>query len=155
MDDRPTALRTKLYRCLEIAMRSKDLECHVNSIIPHLAHCIGDGNWYSVTVDIWCDYFISKNGDKIVSDGVYPLTVVADRYSGAYSGGKWTAWNLYPWDVPGGIFGDDCGCSEVNDDRFDYNLMPVQLPDSLVERIKADAVKEYLESQRGEFSGEF
>lgn len=37
----------------------------------------------------------------------------------------------------------------VNDDRFDYNLMPVRLPDSLVERIKADAIKEYLEG-RGE-----
>lgn len=35
----------------------------------------------------------------------------------------------------------------VNDDRFDYNFMPVRLPDSLVERIKADAIKEYLEGQ--------
>jgi hypothetical protein len=50
---------------------------------------------------------------------VYPLTVVYDRYSGAYSGGKWTAWNLYPWEVPGGIYGDDCGCSDFWSWDFD------------------------------------
>lgn len=110
MDDKSTVLRTKLYRCLEIAMRNKDLECHVNNIVPYLSHCIEDGRWYSATVDVWCSYFISKNGDKAAFDGVYPLTVVADRYSGTYSGGKWTAWNLYPWEVPDGTFGDDCGC---------------------------------------------
>lgn len=39
----------------------------------------------------------------------------------------------------------DC---EVGDDRFDFKSMLIRLPDSLVERIKEEAVKEYLESQK-------
>ncbi len=42
---------------------------------------------------------------------VYPLTIVCDRYTGCYSGGEFTAWNLYPDDIPEGIYGDDVGCS--------------------------------------------
>lgn len=37
----------------------------------------------------------------------------------------------------------DC---KAEDDRFAYNSMLIQLPDSLVERIKAEAVQEYLEN---------
>ena len=41
----------------------------------------------------------------------YPLTIVRDRYTGCYSGGKFTAWNLYPEDIPEEIYADDVGCS--------------------------------------------
>lgn len=47
-----------------------------------------------------------------VDYGIYPLTVVADRYNGCYSGGKWTAWNMYPDNLPYGPFGDDTSCLE-------------------------------------------
>lgn len=30
----------------------------------------------------------------------YPLTIIADRYGGAYSGGKYLAWALDHWNVP-------------------------------------------------------
>lgn len=43
---------------------------------------------------------------------IYPLTVVCDRYTGTYSGGAYTAWNLDPWDVPREIEGDDGTCRE-------------------------------------------
>lgn len=33
----------------------------------------------------------------------------------------------------------------TSDDRFDYNLMPIRLPDSLVDRIRNEAVQEYME----------
>lgn len=42
---------------------------------------------------------------------LYPLTIIRDRYTGVYSGGEFTAWNLYPEDVPEGIDADDVGCS--------------------------------------------
>jgi hypothetical protein len=44
---------------------------------------------------------------------IYPCTILLDRYSGAYSGGKWTAFNLSPEDVPGGIDQDDLTCAST------------------------------------------
>lgn len=38
--------------------------------------------------------------------------------------------------------------TSVDDETFDYNSMYIQLPDTLVERIKADGVKEYLETHK-------
>ncbi len=43
---------------------------------------------------------------------IYPLTVVSDRYGGTYSGGDFTAWNMYPDEVPYEISSDDCTCLE-------------------------------------------
>lgn len=48
---------------------------------------------------------------------MYPLTIVADRYNGVYSGGRYTAWSSEPWGVPEEIFGDDIECF----DFFRYN----------------------------------
>lgn len=42
---------------------------------------------------------------------IYPLTVVKDRYTGVYSGGKYTAWNLDFYEVPEDIAADDVTCS--------------------------------------------
>lgn len=39
---------------------------------------------------------------EFVEDEIYPLTITADRYTGAYSGGAFIAWNLEPWLVPEG-----------------------------------------------------
>lgn len=47
-----------------------------------------------------------------IQDSIYPLTVVADRYSGVYSGGAFTAWNKYNDELPSAIFGDDISCME-------------------------------------------
>lgn len=47
---------------------------------------------------------------EFMEDSIYPLTIVSDRYSGAYSGGEYTAWNLLAEDVPEGIEADDVGC---------------------------------------------
>jgi hypothetical protein len=41
---------------------------------------------------------------------VYPLTVIADRYTGVYSGGLFTAWNLDADEVPEAVFADDVSC---------------------------------------------
>lgn len=40
----------------------------------------------------------------------YPLTILLDRYSGCYSGGRWTAWNLPHEAVPGDVDDDDVTC---------------------------------------------
>lgn len=41
---------------------------------------------------------------------VYPVTIVMDRYDGAYSGARWTAWNLY--EPPHGCLDGDVECAE-------------------------------------------
>lgn len=41
---------------------------------------------------------------------MYPVTLVSDRYCGAYSNALWTAWNMQPSAVPWEIFDGDCEC---------------------------------------------
>ena len=48
--------------------------------------------------------------EQLITDSIYPLTIVADRYNGAYSGGKYTAWNLDTDRVPTEIAGEDVEC---------------------------------------------
>lgn len=49
---------------------------------------------------------------ETIFDVIYPLTIVMDRYSGVYSGGLFTAWNLEPCDVPIDILSDDVTCMD-------------------------------------------
>ena len=41
-------------------------------------------------------------GSDFKNLNLYPLTIVCDRYTGCYSGGKFTEWNFYA---------DDVGCA--------------------------------------------
>lgn len=50
---------------------------------------------------------------KDVYKNLYPLTIVMDRYNGVYSGGRFTAWNLDPDEVPEEICGDDGSALEI------------------------------------------
>lgn len=51
------------------------------------------------------------NGNVQRKKEIYPLTVTSDRYGGAYSGGKYIAWNLRVYDVPIDPFLDDVTCA--------------------------------------------
>lgn len=44
-------------------------------------------------------------------DTVYPLTIKADRYSGVYSGGEYTAWPCNEAEIPDEVFADDVSCA--------------------------------------------
>jgi hypothetical protein len=46
----------------------------------------------------------------IMENEIYPLTIVRDRYTGSYSGGKYTAWNLDAEEIPTDINADDVSC---------------------------------------------
>ena len=52
------------------------------------------------------------NVKPFIEDEIYPLTIVSDRYSGTYSGGDYTAWNLFYNDLPSEIDSDDVSCYE-------------------------------------------
>lgn len=43
-------------------------------------------------------------------DDIYPLVIIEDRYTGVYSNGKYTAWNMYFEDIPREIDEDDVTC---------------------------------------------
>lgn len=47
---------------------------------------------------------------------LYPTTIVADRYTGTYSGGEWLAFPLNFWDIPEEIGADDVTCMLFWDD---------------------------------------
>ena len=50
--------------------------------------------------------------DETMADKIYPLTVIADRYDGVYSGGRFLAFNRRFYDIPEAIASDDVSCSE-------------------------------------------
>ena len=52
---------------------------------------------------------------------VYPLTILRDRYGGAYSGGAYLAWNRHPDELPSGFDADDLDCL----DFWATNVIPV------------------------------
>lgn len=52
-----------------------------------------------------------EDADEFDKIDIYPLTIVADRYNGTYSGGKFTAWNKDVYDIPESIDSDDLSCS--------------------------------------------
>ena len=47
---------------------------------------------------------------KVNNKDIYPLTIIRDRYNGAYSKGKYLAFNLDYYDIPREIDGDDVEC---------------------------------------------
>ena len=55
-----------------------------------------------------------------MSKEIYPLTIILDRYDGAYSGGKYLAFNEDYVDIPPSINGTDTQCKEFWDTHKDY-----------------------------------
>jgi len=84
---------------------------------------------------------INNNGnttDKELPD-IYPLTIVRDRYNGTYSGGYFTAWNLYPWGIPEEVFGDDNSCwsyFRTTRDIYGCGATPDEAIANLAKRLK-------------------
>ena len=67
-------------------------------------------NYHKLDCTKYADYSIVQHGQQfpcktMKEKDIYPLTIVADRYAGAYSGGLCLAFNLYPHEVPSAIFG--------------------------------------------------
>lgn len=62
------------------------------------------------------------------SNKIYPLTIVADRYGGSYSGALFTAWNLNYDELPDEINDCDLGCglfwTRANRDEIGFGNDP-------------------------------
>jgi hypothetical protein len=79
-------------------------------------------------------------------EDIYPLTIVSDRYSGAYSGGQYLAFNLYPDNVPRSVGGEDMEEGLFWDDGGEHEKYiigkgetPNAAADDLAKKLKAAA----------------
>lgn len=75
-------------------------------------------------------------------DNLYPLTIVMDRYSGTYSGGEYTAWNMEPVYVPIEIYEGDVECADffqnkTNDEKIIFGVgnTPNEAIDDLIVKL--------------------
>lgn len=64
MEKRVPELKEKLYRCLKVAINDEKLECQVGHIVLELAEVMKNPDYHSTTLEVWCDYFLSKNEEK-------------------------------------------------------------------------------------------
>lgn len=66
---------------------------------------------------------------------IFPLTITQDRYGGCYSGGKYTAWNKEPCEIPLEIFEGDIDCC-----KFWFNNKEIvgigDTPDLAIQNLK-------------------
>ena len=54
---------------------------------------------------------------------IYPLTIIADRYTGSYSGGAFTAWNCEYYEIPLDAASSDGLCGEFWETAHDKYLI--------------------------------
>lgn len=67
---------------------------------------------------------------------IYPLTIVADRYGGVYSGGKYTAWYCDADEVPKDIFQSDVLCDECWTKLYEQSPMPFGVGETIDEAVR-------------------
>ena len=71
----------------------------------------------------------------------FPLTLIADRYSGTYSGAQFTAWPLYARDIPHGAVANDVTCADfwADEEHLKYPIgkgkTPQEAYDNLIELV--------------------
>ena len=71
---------------------------------------------------------------------IYPLTIILDRYCGAYSGGCFTAWNMDYYEIPTEPEEDDVSCMmfwSTTDIVVGRGKMPQEAVDDLTRRLEA------------------
>ncbi len=86
----------------------------------------------------------------IMENKIYPLTIVRDRYTGTYSGGKYTAWNVELEEIPTEIADNDVPCRNFWYEQEDNPTYIVGKGDTVSEAL-ADL---YIQlKQRGELFG--
>lgn len=71
---------------------------------------ISKKEWKKELTEVTAELAQVNVSNGFVEDEIYPLIIVSDRYTGTYSGGQYTAWNLSADELPDGIDGDDVEC---------------------------------------------
>ena len=79
----------------------------------------------------------------------YPTTIVYDRHSGEYSGGKWTCWPVLPYEVPVDVYGDSIS-NMFCWGKFDKSIVGIgDTPQDAMEDLR-NKLKLYLEKAQKE-----
>ena len=77
---------------------------------------------------------------------IYPLTIVADRYGGSYSGALFTAWNLQYDQLPNEISDCDLGCgifwTKADRSEIGFGNNPNEAYQNLLEKLQVKKLKE-------------
>jgi len=83
--------------------------------------------------------------ENLSKGGIFPVTIVMDRYGGGYSGGEWLAIQCNCDDVP-----DEIGGGDPDEESFwrehDDTKLPIgkgETPDKAYEDLKVKAKKYY------------
>ena len=76
-----------------------------------------------------------------IEDSIYPLIIIRDRYTGVYSGGKYTAWNVELEEIPTEIEDSDVPCRNFWYEQEDNPTYIVGKGDTVKEALTSLYVK--------------
>ena len=134
-------------------MKDKDVGCsgcpdRVGCSDAFMEHSWKCGAFDRTNSDVWkqpllVDAKAEMAFDDMIGGHIYPLTVVRDRYTGSYSGGRFTAWNVDVEDVPEDINEDDVTCYEFwwGDESKKYAIGKGRTPNEAIKDL-AKVLKE-------------
>lgn len=74
----------------------------------HCLNCAENGSYKCTKCD--GEMYYKADAAQTDCEDIYPLVIIKDRYTGVYSNGKYTAWNMYFEDIPREIDEDDVTC---------------------------------------------
>lgn len=90
-----------------------------------------------------CSYIFRRMLPRIILnefEPIYPLTIICDRYGGAYSGGSYTAFNLDFYEIPEEANGSDVECmafwDEANKDNIGFGATPQEAYEDLENKLQ-------------------
>jgi len=88
--------------------RSKNLFAEADTPQTELtAKCLNCRNAKACKENHWDGCIYEPQTD---CEDIYPLVIIKDRYTGTYSNGEYTAWNMFFEDIPREIDEDDVTC---------------------------------------------
>lgn len=98
-------------------------------------------------IDTMSKFIKKEKSNNANMDCIYPLTVIKDRYSGLYSGGKYIAFNKEYYEVHKAVNGNDDECInfwECYSDIVGKGNTPKEAIENLLESIETDIIDKIL-----------
>lgn len=98
-------------------------------------------------IDTMSKFIKKEKSNNANMDCIYPLTIITDRYDGAYSRCKYLAFNKEYYEVSKDVSDDDSKCIEFWSSYSDIvgkGNSPKEAVENLVESIEADIIDKIL-----------
>ena len=108
MTKKADTLQTDCDKCIWSVCNYNKVDWDANTPQTELtAKCLNCRNAKACKENHWDGCIYEPQTD---CNDIYPLVIIKDRYTGVYSNGKYTAWNMYFEDIPREIDEDDVTC---------------------------------------------